>query len=169
MFPNTTIEELTSDGLYQFEQTKPVYLALMEYYAALFDYAKAQERWKDADPEMRTGILWWVMNEGWKSYGTLNPDVPVRWLAISKRALQLDHMPSNFHPWALAILERFDLPRYQAAYHQPPEEYEAIAHDLPIVLQGLRNYCPRRSRIEPPCRPRIDPGMGADRMRVGCG
>ena len=111
MFPNTTIEELTSDKVYEFGSTKSFYLALMDYYAELFDYAKAQERWKRADPETRSEKLWWVMNEGWKSYGTLNPDVPVCWLSICKRALQLDHMPSNLHPWALAILEKFDLPR----------------------------------------------------------
>lgn len=144
MFPNTTIDELTSDKVYAFGQTKPMYLALLEYYANLFDYPNAQARWSRADPEMRSGKLWWVMNEGWKSYGTLNPDVPICWLSISKRALQLDHMPSNFHPWALAILERFDLARYQAAYHLPPEEYEAIARDLPVVLQGLREYPPEK-------------------------
>ncbi len=49
-------------------------------------------------------------------------------------------MPINFHPWALAILKRFDLERYHAAYHLPRDEYEAIASDLPVVLEGLRNY-----------------------------
>ena len=29
--------------------------------------------------------------------------------------------------------------------------------------------CPRRSNIDPPCRSNIDPGMDADRVRVGCG
>jgi len=144
MFPNTTIEELTSDEVYQFGQTKPVYLALLEYYAALFDKAYAREDWARVSHEGRNHKFWWVMNESWKSYGTTNPDVPVRWLAIAKRALQLDHMPSNFHPWALAILEKFDLPRYQAAYHLPPEEYQAVARDLPVVLQGLRDYPPER-------------------------
>ena len=88
------------------------------------------------------------MNESWKSYGTVRPNAPIHWLAISKRALQLDHVPSNFYPWALAILEKFDLPRYQAAYHLPPEEYEAIARDLPLVLEGLRSYPPEN--LAPP-------------------
>lgn len=148
MFPNTTIEELTSDRVYQFGSTTPVYLALMDYYAKLFDYPHFQERWKCSDLDMRTGKLWWVINEGWKSYGTIRPNTPIHWLAISKRALQLDHMPSNFHPWALAILEKFDLLRYQAAYHLPPEEYDAIARDLPVVLQGLRDY--PLERLAPP-------------------
>lgn len=148
MFPNTSIEELTSDQVYQFDSTTPVYLALMAYYADLFDYPQEQARWQKYSPEVKTESLWWVMNESWKSYGTVNPDVPLRWLAISKRALQLDHVPSNFHPWALAILENFDLPRYQAAYHLPPEEYEAIAQDLPQVLEGLHHYPPEK--LAPP-------------------
>lgn len=144
MFPNTTIDELTSDQVYEFGQTKSVYLALLEYYANLFDYPNAQARWNRADPEMRSGKLWWVMNEAWEEFGKVNPNLPLAWLGTAKRALQLDHMPSNFHPWALAILERFDLARYQAAYHLPPEEYEAIARDLPVVLQGLREYPPEK-------------------------
>ncbi|EWS65850.1 hypothetical protein KBW71_05910 [Hydrogenophaga aromaticivorans] len=144
MFPNTTIDELTSDQVYAFGLTDPVYLEVLEYYAAMFDDLHSRERWSRSDPETRSGKLWWVMNGGWKAYGTLNPNVPVCWLAISKRALQLDHMPSNFHPWALGILEKFDLARYQAAYHLPPEEYEAIARDLPVVLQRLREYPPEK-------------------------
>ncbi|MDT4870469.1 hypothetical protein FQZ97_1055490 [compost metagenome] len=45
----------------------------------------------------------------------------------------------NFQPWALGIPGKFDLARYKATYHLPPEGYEAIARDLPIVLQGLRD------------------------------
>lgn len=144
MFPNTTIEELTSDQVYEFDATTPVYLALMDYYATLFDKEYARQDWARFSMATRSENIWWVINEGWKSYGTVRPNTPIHWLAISKRALQLDHMPSNFHPWALAILEKFDLPRYQAAYHLPPEEYNAIAHDLPIVLQGLRAYPPEK-------------------------
>lgn len=148
MFPNTTIEELTSDAVYQFESARPVYNDLLVYYHELYDYPFQERRWAEADPETRTGRLWWVMNEGWKGYGTLNPHVPICWLAISKRALQWDHVPSNFLPWALAILEKFDLPRYQAAYHLPPFEYEMVARDLLDVLEGLRNY--PREKLAPP-------------------
>jgi hypothetical protein len=144
MFPNTTIEELTSNKVYQFAQTKSVYLALLEYYAALFDEPWAKENWASADPELRSGKLWWVINEAWEEFCKVNPNLPLAWLATAKRALQLDHMPSNFHPWALAILEKFDLPHYQAGYRLPPEEYQAIAHDLPLALQGLRSYPPEK-------------------------
>lgn len=88
------------------------------------------------------------MNEGWKSYCTMRPNMPLHWLGISKRALHWDHVPSNLHPWALAILESFDLQRYQAAYNMPAEEYEAVARDLPVVLQGLRDY--PKERFAPP-------------------
>jgi hypothetical protein len=140
MFPNTSIDELTSDAVYAFAERQPVYLQLLHYYAELYDYPKAITRWEAAGPELRSDKFWWVMNEAWARYGTVNPDVPLRWLAISKRALHWNHMPNNFHPWAMAILSRFDLPRYQAAYHMLPDEYEAVARDLPIVLEGLRNY-----------------------------
>ena len=148
MFPNASIEALTSDKVYEFGSTKPVYLALLKYFSDLHDYPRAERVWRESTPDERSDSMWWVMNEGWGQYGTVNPDIPVRWLAISQRALYWDHVPSNFHPWALAILEKFDLPRYQAAYKLPPEEYEAIARDLPVVLQGLRDY--PRDKLAPP-------------------
>jgi len=148
MFPNVKLQDLCSDEVYQFAEREPLYLELLKYFSDLYDYRQAVERWSRFGPIQRTGNLWWVMNEGWLYYGTINPDLPIRWLAISKRALQWDHVPSNFHPWALAILESFDLQRYQAAYHMPAEEYEAVARDLPVVLQGLRDY--PKERFAPP-------------------
>jgi hypothetical protein len=148
MFPNTTIAELTSDAIYQFESREPVYLQLLTYYERLFDYPKEVARWSTASANNKNENFWWVVNEAWAEYGTPNPDVPIRWLAIAKRALHWNHMPSNFHPWALAILEAFDLPRYQAAYGMQSDEYEAVASDLPIVLEGLRNW--PRDQLAPP-------------------
>lgn len=148
MFPNVNLVDLCSDAVYQFAERKPLYLELLKYFSDLFDYRQALERWRRFDELDKNENLWWVMNEGWVYYGTLNPDLPIRWLAISKRALQWDHVPSNFHPWALAILESFDLPRYQAAYHMPAEEYETVARDLPVVLQGLHDY--PKERFAPP-------------------
>jgi hypothetical protein len=122
---------------------------LLKYFSDLYDYRQAIERWNNQlGPIQRSERLWWVMNEGWKSYCTMRPNMPLHWLGISKRALQWDHVPSNLHPWALAILESFDLPRYQAAYHMPAEEYEAVARDLPVVLQGLRDH--PKDRLAPP-------------------
>jgi hypothetical protein len=140
MFPNTSVEALTSEEIYRFESRTPVYLQLLHYYEELFDYPKALARWDRAESQQRNDNFWWVINEGWRGYGTVNPNLPIAWLAHAKRALHWNHMPSNFHPWALQILSRFDLPRYQAAYHMLPDEYEAVARDLPIVLEGLRNY-----------------------------
>ena len=140
LFPNTSLEELTSDKVYEFAECKPVYLALLKYYSDLYDYPYQQENWDEGDADYRNGRLWWVMNEGWKSFGTLNPILPMAWLSISKRVLYWDHIPVNFYPVALAILENFDLERYQKAYQLPQEEYEAMKRDLPVVLEGLRNY-----------------------------
>jgi hypothetical protein len=140
MFPNVKVDDLCSDAVYQFSERRPVYLELLSYYSDLFDYPQAIDRWKRLSPIGRTEQLWWVMNEAWTSYGTLRPNHPLHWLAITKRALQWKHLPSNFHPWALRILESFDLPRYQAAYHMPADEYEAVARDLPVVLRALREW-----------------------------
>ena len=140
LFPNTSLEELTSDKVYEFSDCKPVYLALLKYYSDLYDYPFMAEKIKNNDADYRNGRIWWVMNEGWKSFGTLNPILPMAWLSISKRALYWDHIPVNFYPVALAILEKFDLERYQKAYQLPQEEYEAMKRDLPVVLEGLRNY-----------------------------
>lgn len=148
MFPNANLEDLCSDAVYQFAERKPLYLELLKYFSNLFDQTYVRETWKYSPPPDRGDDLWWVMNEGWTSYSTVNPYVPLCWLATTKRALQWDHMPSNFHPWALAILESFDLPRYQAAYHMAEDEYEAVARDLPMVLQGLRDY--PKEKFAPP-------------------
>jgi hypothetical protein len=148
MFPHTQLTDLCSDAVYQFAERKPLYLELLKYFSDLFDYKQALEQWKQFDQLDKNENLWWVMNEGWKTYGTVNTDVPIAWLAMAKRAVQWNHIPSNFHPWALAILEHFDLERYQAAYHMPAEEYEAVARDLPVVLQGLRDY--PKDRFAPP-------------------
>ena len=148
MFPNTTVAELTSCAIYGFASREPMYLRLLAYYAALFDKPHATKRWATASAANKNENFWWVVNEEWAQYGTVNPNVPIRWLAISKRALHWNHLPSNFHPWALAILDAFDLPRYQAAYNMPPDEYEAVARDLPVVLKGLREYPP--DRLAPP-------------------
>ncbi|WP_144372137.1 hypothetical protein [Vogesella urethralis] len=140
LFRNATIEELTSEKVYEFAECKPVYLALLDYYHRLLDSPSAKEDWDQSDDHGRNYELWWVMNEAWQEYGTLKPDLPYRWLAISKRVLYWDHIPVNFYPVALAILEKFDLERYQAAYRLPTEEYEAMKRDLPEVLEGLRQY-----------------------------
>ena len=140
LFPNTTLEELTSDKVYEFAECKSVYLALLDYYHRLLDSPSAKEDWDQSDDHGRNYELWWVMNEGWKSFGTLNPILPMAWLSISKRVLYWEHIPVNFYPVALAILENFDLERYQKAYQLPQEEYEAMKRDLPVVLEGLRNY-----------------------------
>lgn len=148
MFPHTQLTDLCSDAVYQFAERKPLYLELLEYYSRVFDSKWRQKERASYSPDHITGLFWWVMNEGWKSYGTMRPNMPLHWLGIAKRALQWNHVPSNFHPWALAILEHFDLQRYQAAYHMPAEEYEAVARDLPVVLQGLRDY--PKDRFAPP-------------------
>ncbi|MBB5020414.1 hypothetical protein HNQ59_003733 [Chitinivorax tropicus] len=144
MFPNASIEELTSEEVYAYVDCKSVYLALLQYYSDLYDYPRAKAVLAEADADMLNDHLWWIMNEAWKEYGTLNPAVPYRWLAIAKHALHWNHMPSNFHRWAMAILEKFDLERYQAAYHLPEAEYAAMKQDLPIVLEGLRQFPPEK-------------------------
>lgn len=148
MFPNTTVEELMSDKVYEFGETNPIYLAWQKYYSKYFDYPIAQDRWSRWDPGTRSHELWWHMNEDWEGYGTVNSSIPIQWLAFTKRCLEMDHMPSNLNPWAIGILGRFNLARYQAAYHLPSEEYEAIARDLPEVLKALREY--PREKLAPP-------------------
>jgi hypothetical protein len=148
VFPSTTIVALTSDAIYSFAWREPMYLRLLKYFADLYDYPQSIARWEEASPQLRNERFWWVMNEGWKGYGTVNPNLPLAWLSIAKRALQWNHLPCNFYPWALAILEAFDLPRYQAAYNMPPDEYEAVARDLPVVLKSLREY--PQDQLAPP-------------------
>lgn len=148
MFPGMTVEELMSDRVYEYENTKPIYQAWQKYYSTYFDADWARDRWIRSTLEQRSAKLWWHMNEDWEGYGTVNSSIPIQWLALAKRCLQMDHVPSNLHPWAIGILGRFNLARYQAAYHLPSEEYEAIARDLPEVLKALREY--PREKLAPP-------------------
>lgn len=79
--------------------------------------------------------------------------MPIWWLAWSKSMLKWDYIPSNFQPWALAVLEWFDLERYHQAYHLSQEEYDAIKHDLPLVIDGLKRYPAEKlaPAVIPPC------------------
>ena len=140
MFPASSLNDLLGEGVYGFSEREAVYLAAVKFCDDIFD-----SEWRLAErdsytPEQVSHIFWWVMNEAWDVYCQVNANLPIAWLSITKKALEWDHVPINFHPWALAILEHFDLERYHAAYHLPRDEYEAIAHDLPVVLEGLRNY-----------------------------
>ena len=38
-----------------------------------------------------------------------------------------------------------------------------------IYQDDFRDECQRQSKFDPPCQSNIDPGMGADRVMVGCG
>lgn len=140
MFPGVKVESLLKGDVYLFPERDDIYLKFLKYFIDLYDYPRAITVWNQSTDEERSGRLWRIVNEAWESYSKINENLPVIWLATAKKALEWDHMPVNFHPWALAILEHFDLERYHAAYHLPRDEYEAIAHDLPIVLEGLRNY-----------------------------
>jgi hypothetical protein len=70
-------------------------------------------------------------------------------VAVERQALELPSSPNQV--WSMDFVS------------------DALANGRRIKVLTIDDDCPRRSRIEPPCRPRIDPGMGADRMRVGCG
>lgn len=74
--------------------------------------------------------------------------MPIFWLIWSKSMLQWDYLPSDFSKGALAILEWFDLDRYNATYHLPEEEFTAIKNDLPLVISQLKNY--PKERFAPP-------------------
>lgn len=140
MFPGIEVESLLKDDVYLFPARDDIYLRFLKYFVELFDYPRARAVWDQSNAEERSDRLWWVINETWELYCKANENLPVIWLATAKKALEWDHVPINFHPWVLAILEHFDLERYHAAYHLPRDEYEAIARDLPVVLEGLRNY-----------------------------
>ena len=140
MFPEVRLSDVLVDQIYGFSGRKPLYIEFLRYFIDLYDYPRAIAVWSQSTDEERSGRLWRIVNEAWESYSKINENLPVIWLATAKKALEWDHVPINFHPWALAILEHFDLDCYHAAYHLPRDEYEAIARDLPIVLEGLRNY-----------------------------
>ena len=140
MFPMSCLDDLLGDEIYLFPQRKVVYFDLLVFYKRLFDSDWRLAERASYTPERISDIFWWGMNESWEFYCKVNVNLPVAWLGVAKKALEWDHVPVNFHPWALAVLEHFDLERYHAAYHLPRDEYEAIAHDLPIVLEGLCNY-----------------------------
>ena len=58
LFPNMTLEELTSDRVYEFSECKPVYLALLKYYSDLYDYPFMAEKITNNDAGYRNDCLW---------------------------------------------------------------------------------------------------------------
>lgn len=109
MFPEVRLSDVLIDQVYNFPGRKSLYIEFLRYFIDLYDYPRAIAIWNQSSVEERSGRLWWVINEAWESYCKVNENLLVIWLATAKKALEWDHVLINFHPWALAILKRFDL------------------------------------------------------------
>ena len=99
MFPASSLNDLLGEGVYGFSEREAVYLAAVKFCDDIFD-----SEWRLAErhsytPEQVSHIFWWVMNEAWDVYCQVNANLPIAWLSITKKALEWDHVPINFHPW----------------------------------------------------------------------
>ncbi len=74
--------------------------------------------------------------------------MPVRWLALSKKLVQLNAIPENILPYCKEIIDSFDLQLYQDRYRLPLNEFEALRRDLPVVQIMLAEFS--RSDLLPP-------------------
>lgn len=140
MFPTATLSELLSGDIYRFSKVQPVYFMLAEFYEHFFRMAPVAKELERGDDERRSLMVWAVINEAWWVYGSVNPELPIRWLALSKKLLALRLMPRNVHTYCVAIVENLDLRRYQGHFRLPDEEFRAIEADLPVVRKELEMY-----------------------------
>ncbi|WP_334069898.1 hypothetical protein [Acinetobacter colistiniresistens] len=137
-------EKLLSDEIYLFNREdryweftsfdEPIYLQMYDdwlvYVCIPKDWRKSAETLEYARKEFLHYFISSV-------FTTRNAVLPLAWLSYTKYVLGMDYVPSDFQSLALKILEWFDLERYQAAYHLPQEEYDAIKHDLPLVIKEV--------------------------------
>lgn len=142
------IEWLCSRAVYCFESCSINYLGLLGEDERIYDADFMVENWKKGTPDYRMSLFFGRVNNTWSRLGTVNPYLPCYWLDLGKRALKWDFVPEDFHQWAVPILSSFDLERYRSAYQVPDAEYEAMARDLPVVLEGLKNY--PKEKLAPP-------------------
>lgn len=140
MFPTATLNELTNGDIYRFSSVRPVYFMLAEFYEHFFQMAPVAQELERGGDERRSLMVWAAMNEAWWVYGSVSPELPIRWLALAKKLLALQLMPSNVHVYCTAIVQSLDVDRYQKHFGLPDEELRAIKADLPEVLQGLKTY-----------------------------
>ena len=139
MFRNTTLSVLTSEQIYLFPRREPIYLDLLDLYELLDIYLPYLEDTRDPawTPGPRLGL---EMDWERHAFTEVHPNLPLVWLAHAKWALCLGHVPIDFHAWALVVLGRFDLSRYQRAYRLEAQELDAITQDHELVLDALRVY-----------------------------
>ena len=148
MFRTVTLNGLTSGDIYRFSNVSPVYFMLAEFYDHFFQMAPVAQELERGGDERRSLMVWAAMNEAWWVYGSVNPELPIRWLALAKKLLALQLMPSNVHDYCTAIVPSLDVDRYQKHFGLPDEEFRAIKADLPGVLQGLQTY-PAQALLPP--------------------
>ncbi|WP_423597368.1 hypothetical protein [Roseateles sp. MS654] len=140
MFTAATLSDLINGDVYRFSRAPSVYFMLAEFYDHYFRMAPVAEELERGSDERKSLMVWAAINEAWWVYGSVNPELPIRWLALAKKLLALQLMPSNVHVYCTAIVQSLDVDRYQKHFGLPDEELRAIKADLPEVLQGLKTY-----------------------------
>lgn len=140
MFPDATLESLCSIETYCFPSVEPFYLELTGFLNDYFRVPGVEITLAGPDAHGKSLLVWSVINEAWWLYGRVNPEVPVRWLALSKKLVQLNAIPENILPYCKEIIDSFDLQLYQDRYCLPLNEFEALRRDLPVVQIMLKEF-----------------------------
>ncbi|RYG58895.1 MAG: hypothetical protein EON60_12020 [Alphaproteobacteria bacterium] len=148
MFSDASIEALSGNAIYEFPASVPVYRAMREYLTGFFESSTIRRIVKDGSEVEKSDLIWCILNEGWWLFGRVNPEVPVRWLALTKKMLELQIVPSNVFDYCEAIVGSFDLQRYQGCYRLPSDEFLTLSEDLPVVKQKLIDF-PREELLPP--------------------
>ena len=87
--------------------------------------------------------------------------------AVEKRIVgEVEALPS--YPERIRASVRIPGTRELVVNKLPYGVFVQLREDAIVVLNVVHT-CPRRSKIDPPCRPNIDPGMDADQMLIDCG
>src|SRR5690242_16792572 len=143
MIKGMTVDDLLQDAIYQPSPRTDTYfssLAFLEEHIgrdAVESYAKQHP---SRSHHAFADLSWWAMGETYPAFTLPTEALPRLWLAQAKYAVANDYMPSNFHEWAIAILEWFDVERYRKAHGISEAEYQAMSADLNVVTEALRSY-----------------------------
>lgn len=155
MFNNKMLKKLLNEDIYSFSvqerkwefsgYNEPLYILMCDDW---WEYVYIQNSWRDSSSKYDEATNEFLQYFKSSAFNEISSILPLVWLSYSKRLLSSDYIPSDFCVWALAILEWFDLDRYNVTYHLPEEEFTAIKNDLPLVISQLKNY--PKERFAPP-------------------
>lgn len=140
IFPDAELQELSGSGCYRFASVEPVYRSVLEYLNGFFEFSRVRRTINSGTPDGKSALVWEVINEAWWQFGRLNAEVPIYWIALSKKILEEKIVPVNVFMYCKAIVGGFDLAKYQERCALPDYDFLRLTEDVPAIKKLLETY-----------------------------